>query len=68
MLGSLWYFTAVAANSDRTGYNIKPAYYERWLEALCETVKKLDPKNNNAVQLAWQEVMKEPLALIASLY
>ena len=38
----------------RSNYDIKPEYYDHWVEALIETVKDLDPHFDREIELSWR--------------
>ncbi len=51
------YLRTIALTHNREQYDIKPEYYDIWLEALIETVEKLDPGYNADLGLAWRLAM-----------
>ena len=51
------YLRSIAQTHSRSQYDIKPEYYDIWLESLIETVRKIDPEYENDVELAWRLAM-----------
>lgn len=51
------YLRTIALTHNREQYDIKPEYYDIWLEALIETVEELDPGYNADLGLAWRLAM-----------
>jgi hemoglobin-like flavoprotein len=47
----------IAQTHNREQYDIKPKFYDIWLEALIETVEELDPEFNDDLRLAWRLAM-----------
>jgi hemoglobin-like flavoprotein len=48
--------------------NIGAELYDLWLDSLLTTVKEFDPKNNPAVQDAWEKVMMQGVSYLLSRY
>ena len=48
------YLQRIAESHARSNYDIKPEYYDHWLEALILTVGELDPQFNRETELAWR--------------
>jgi len=44
----------IAHTHARSNYDIKPEYYDHWVEALIETVKDLDPHFDREIELSWR--------------
>ncbi len=51
------FLRTIAQNHNREQYDIKPEFYDIWLEALIETVEELDPEYNDDLGLAWRLAM-----------
>ena len=51
------YLRSIAMTHSRAQYDIKPEYYDIWLDSLIETVHKMDPEFEDDVGLAWQLAM-----------
>jgi hemoglobin-like flavoprotein len=51
------YLLSIARTHSRDEYDIKPEYYDVWLESLLETVRILDPEFEDKIELAWQLAM-----------
>ncbi len=48
---------SIARTHNRNGYDIKPEYYDIWLESLLDTVRELDPEFQSETELAWRLAM-----------
>lgn len=44
----------IAVTHNRSNYDIKPEYYDHWIEALITTVQELDPQFDRNIELAWR--------------
>ncbi len=44
----------IATTHNQSHYDIKPEYYDHWLEALISTVGELDPQFDRETELAWR--------------
>ncbi|KAF0809325.1 hypothetical protein A167_01917 [Alcanivorax sp. S71-1-4] len=53
---------------DRDGYNVPPALYEVWLDALMDTVKLHDPQYSAELDRQWRAVLKPGIDLIRDVY
>jgi len=51
------YLIALARTHGIRGHDVAAAWYDRWLDALVQTVREVDPQANNNVELAWRIVM-----------
>lgn len=51
------YLQTIARTHNRQQYDIKPEFYDIWLEALVETVEDLDAEYDDALGLAWRLAM-----------
>ena len=51
------YLATVARTHSRDQYDIRPEFYDIWLESLIETVQQLDPEYEENLALAWQLAM-----------
>jgi hemoglobin-like flavoprotein len=47
----------IAQTHAKSQYDIKPEFYDHWVEALILTVADLDPKFDREVELAWRLAM-----------
>jgi hemoglobin-like flavoprotein len=45
---------------------VKPAYYEMWLDALCEALAKHDSQFNGELEGMWRETMRKGVKLMAA--
>ncbi|MDH5737502.1 MAG: globin domain-containing protein [Gammaproteobacteria bacterium] len=62
------YLHEIAVSHNRHGYNIKPEFYDLWLDALIETVSMLDPECDRRVQLAWRMAFTPGILYMQSVY
>lgn len=51
------YMHLIAERHNRKHLDIRPEFYDRWLECLIETVNKYDEEFTDDVELAWRLVM-----------
>jgi hemoglobin-like flavoprotein len=51
------YLRSIALTHSKAQYDIKPEYYDIWLESLIETVRKVDSEFEDDVELAWRLAM-----------
>ena len=51
------YLHSIAMTHSRGQYDIKPEYYDIWLESLLETVRNMDPEFEDNIELAWRLAM-----------
>ena len=48
------YLRRIAVTHNRSNYDIKPEYYDHWIEAMVSTVRELDPQFDREIELAWR--------------
>ncbi|MCK0537841.1 globin [Alcanivorax quisquiliarum] len=53
---------------DREGYNVPPALYAVWLDALMETVQLHDPEYTSELDRQWRAVLNPGIDLIRDAY
>jgi len=58
----------IGESHGRARRNIRPELYEVWLDALCQTVRWLDPTWSDEVEQAWREKMRPGIDIITSMY
>lgn len=51
------YLRSIADSHSQGNYDVKPQYYDLWLDALIQTVRELDPEFEDQVELAWRIAM-----------
>ena len=51
------YLRRIAVTHCQSNYNIKPEYYDHWLEALILTAREKDPQFDRETELAWRIAM-----------
>ena len=51
------YISTIAERHNRNNLDIRPEFYDIWLECLISTVKKFDDEFTSDVELAWRLVM-----------
>lgn len=59
-----WYLLKIAESHSRRDYDIRPALFDLWLEALIETVREMDPEFGDDVELAWRVAMAPGITLM----
>lgn len=56
------YLEKIALRHSRAELDIRPEWYELWLESLIATVAEFDPAFDDRVELAWRLVMAPGIA------
>ncbi len=51
------YLAKISKKHSKSDLNIKPELYDIWLETLIETIRIIDPENNDQIENAWKEIM-----------
>lgn len=59
---------ALGKSHNRTGYNIKPEWYDLWLSALMRTLKDHDPLFSNDLEASWRRAIEPGVRLIKEAY
>lgn len=59
---------SLGESHSRHGYDIDPALYGYWVDALVETVEKFDPEFDSELGLHWREVLRPGVELISGAY
>lgn len=58
----------LAKSHSRHGYDIEPAWYDLWLDALMETIKRHDELYNDDIKRAWHSAITPGIDIIRSGY
>ena len=58
----------VAKIQSKTGHDIRPDLYERWLESLVGTVRAFDPEFDDEVEIAWRVVLAPGISFMKLQY
>ncbi len=58
----------LAERHSRCGVDIPPAMYDLWLDALCETVQRNDPRYVPELEKLWRRAMQPGIELFQSMY
>ena len=58
----------IGDSHSRRKLDIRPDLYEVWLDSLCQTVQRLDPEFNDALEVAWRDKMRPGIEFITSFY
>ncbi len=58
----------LAKSHSRSGYNIDPAWYDPWLNALLATLRQHDPEFNDDVEQAWRSAIMPGIEIIRGGY
>lgn len=59
---------SLGASHSRDGYDVDPALYGYWVDALVETVEQFDPEFDSELGLQWREVLRPGVELISGAY
>lgn len=59
---------ALGQSHSRGGYNIRPEWYQLWLDALLDTLRRHDREYDEAVAAAWRRAITPGIELIRSAY
>jgi len=51
------YLGYIATRHDRRHLDIRPEYYDLWLESLIATVRETDPEFDPSVEESWRSVL-----------
>ena len=54
----------LAKTHNRDGYNVNPALYSLWVDALLETVRKHDPQYNVDLDRHWRDAVRPGIEII----
>jgi len=55
----------IRESHNRDGLDIKPAYYQFWIDSLIVALSENDPDFNDELELAWRTVVQEAIDFIA---
>lgn len=59
---------ALGCSHSRSGYNIRPEWYDLWLDALLATLQQYDPQFEEATAQAWRRALEPGIELIRGAY
>ncbi|MBU2707142.1 globin [Zooshikella marina] len=62
------YLEKIAQLHDHKHLNIKPVWYDLWLEALMATLRKFDPDYSDEIELAWRLVLSPGITFMKYRY
>lgn len=62
------YLRKMAERHSKKDVDIPPRLYSVWLDSLIETVRRFDPKFNDAVAVAWRRVFEKGIEFMTSRY
>ena len=62
------YLDRIAVLHGRDGLDIRPEYYEQWLESMIQAVSKYDPNYNREVEQIWRNFMRPAIDYMKSRY
>jgi len=62
------YLQRLAECHSKRGADIAPRFYAVWLDCLMETARRLDPKFNDEVAMAWRSVFSKSIEFMTSRY
>ncbi len=52
----------------RQALDIRPEFYDLWLNSLCEAVQRHDSEYRSELAISWRECMQEGIQLITDRY
>ncbi len=58
----------LAKRHSRDGLDIKPEWYEPWLDNLLKTVAEFDPEYSDEIDIAWRESVKGSIEVLIAGY
>ncbi len=58
----------IAVRHTKSGLDIPPRMYDLWLEAMLETVREMDPDQNDEVLRAWKTVLSGGIKYMTDVY
>ena len=58
----------IGASHGHGQLNIRPEFYEVWLDSLCSTVAEMDPDWSESLEQSWRSQLRPGIDLITSLY
>ena len=62
------YLGRIANRHNREELDIKPEYYDLWIESMISTVREYDPKFNNEIEQLWRNFMQPAIEFMKSQY
>lgn len=62
------YLERIAERHNRHGLNIKPEYYEQWLESMIQAVSENDPEFCSEVEQTWREFFRPAIDYMKACY
>ncbi|MFT7128285.1 MAG: hemoglobin-like flavoprotein [Gammaproteobacteria bacterium] len=62
------YLGRIANRHDRKGLDIKPEYYDLWIESMISAVREYDPQFNNETEKLWRKFMQPAIEYMKSQY
>lgn len=62
------YLGRIAKRHNREALDIKPAYYDLWVESMITTVRKHDPQFNTETEQLWRNFMQPAIEFMKSQY
>ena len=58
----------IGRSHAHSGLNIRPEFYELWLDSVCSAVQRMDPEWTAELEAAWRDRLRPGISLITSLY
>jgi len=62
------YVQQLGESHSRRRRDIRPQLYDLWIDALCEAIKKHDPKYTPELEQQWRQAMRPAIELMISEY
>lgn len=62
------YLGRIAERHNHKALDIKPEYYDLWIESMISTVREYDPKFNSDIEQIWRNFMQPAIEYMKSRY
>jgi hemoglobin-like flavoprotein len=62
------YVQEIAESHSGRGHNIRPEFYELWLDALCVAVQQHDPRYTPELEEQWRQAMRPGIEMMIAAY
>lgn len=60
--------TKIRKSHSRERFNVKPEYYDYWLQSLIDTLKVCDPNFSDTIEQDWRDMMQVTIDYITEGY
>jgi len=66
--GAVDYLDRIAVRHGRNSLDIRPEFYDLWLEALVATARELDSEFDDDTEAVWREMLRPGIEIMRSRY